>query len=217
MSHAPTLRVGDLLAALRNDFPSLTTSKARFLDSQGLVVPQRTSAGYRLYSAADVERLRFVLRQQRDGFVPLSVIRERLEQLDAGLSHEPLSLAAVEADRASVVSIDEAARVASTSPAAVREMMDAGVIGELSPGRIERDLLPLIAACARYLDSGADIRELRALARVAEREAEAASAAAAPLRRRDDHAHATAAENARLEAAVAVFGAAVRTHGARGL
>ena len=179
-------------------------------------MPQRTSSGYRLYSAADVERLRFVLRQQRDAYVPLSVIRARLEQLDAGLAHESLSLAAVDADRAAVVSIEEAARVAATTPEAVRALIDARIVNELSPGRLERELLPLIAACARYVDSGADIRELRALARVAEREAEAASAAAAPLRRRDDHAQATAAEHVRLDAAVAVFAAAVRTHPMRG-
>lgn len=211
LSHAPTLRVGDLLAALRADFPSLSTSKARFLDAQGLVVPQRTSSGYRLYSAADVERMRFVLRQQRDAYAPLSVIKERLELLDAGLSHEPLSLAAVDADRAAVASIDEAARVASTTPETVRLLVAEGIVAELTPGRFDRDLVPLMAACARYLETGADVRELRALARAATREAEAASAAALPLRRRDDDTGALALESARRDAAAGAFAAVLRS------
>lgn len=210
LSHQPTLRVGDVLGALRPDFPSLTTSKVRFLDAQGLVVPQRTPAGYRLYSPSDVERLRYVLRQQRDAYAPLGVIRDRLELLDAGLSHEPLSLAAVASDRSDIVSIDEAARLAEARPETISLLESEGVISGTAPGLFARADVPLIGACVRYLDSGADVRELRALARVARREAEAAADAAAPLKRRDDLMGVASSREARLDAAAAVFAVLMR-------
>jgi DNA-binding transcriptional MerR regulator len=213
LSHEPTLRVGDVLGALRNDFPSLTTSKVRFLDAQGLVVPQRTPAGYRLYSPSDVERLRFVLRQQRDAYTPLGVIGERLNRLDAGLSHEPLSLAAVAADRSDIVSIDESARLAETTAESIAMFAQEGIVATSAPGLFSRSDVPLMAACARYLDAGADVRELRSLARVARREAESAADAAAPLKRRDDDLGVAASREARLEAAAAVFAALMRRSG----
>lgn len=207
LSHDPTLRVGDVLAALRVDFPSLTTSKLRFLDSQGLVAPGRAPSGYRQYSNADVERVRYVLRQQRDAYAPLSVIKERLDALDAGLAHEPLSLAAAGDAAGGLVSIDDAARLADTTPAVVLALADEGLVTASSPGLFRRTAVPLIAASARYLEAGADVRELRALARAARREVEAALAAAAPLRRRDDRGLEHAASAARVEAAGALFSA----------
>lgn len=79
------LTIGKVLDALREDFPEVSISKIRFLEVEGLVEPARTAAGYRTYSTADVERLRYVLRAQRDRFWPLKVIREALEALDRGL------------------------------------------------------------------------------------------------------------------------------------
>ncbi|MBC7307674.1 MAG: MerR family transcriptional regulator [Dietzia sp.] len=81
-----TLTIGQVLERLRDDFPDVTSSKVRFLEAQGLVTPERTPAGYRLFSAADVERLRYILTAQRDRFWPLKVIREALDALDRGLS-----------------------------------------------------------------------------------------------------------------------------------
>jgi DNA-binding transcriptional MerR regulator len=75
--------IGDVLNQLREEFPDITISKIRFLESQGLVEPERTPSGYRKFSAIDVERLRFVLRQQREHFLPLKVIKDRLEEADA--------------------------------------------------------------------------------------------------------------------------------------
>jgi len=68
------MRISDVLADLGPDFPTVTPSKLRFLEEQGLVEPVRTAGGYRQYSPADLERLRFVLRQQRDRYLPLRVI-----------------------------------------------------------------------------------------------------------------------------------------------
>jgi len=74
------LSIGDVLGLLRQEFPDVTISKIRFLESQGLVNPERTPSGYRKFYDADVDRLRWVLRQQREHFLPLKVIKGRLEQ-----------------------------------------------------------------------------------------------------------------------------------------
>jgi DNA-binding transcriptional MerR regulator len=78
------LSIGEVLSLLRVDFPDVTISKIRFLEGQGLICPERTSSGYRKFHEPDVERLRFVLRHQREHFLPLKVIKERM--VDAGLA-----------------------------------------------------------------------------------------------------------------------------------
>lgn len=78
--------IGAVLDILREDFPDLSVSKVRFLDTQGLVSPQRRESGYREYTDHDIERLRFVLAAQRDRFWPLKVIREALDKFDRGLA-----------------------------------------------------------------------------------------------------------------------------------
>jgi DNA-binding transcriptional MerR regulator len=79
------LSIGAVLALLRPDFPDVTISKIRFLEEQGLVEPNRTPSGYRKFTHADIERLRYVLSVQRDHYMPLRVIREHLDALDRGL------------------------------------------------------------------------------------------------------------------------------------
>jgi DNA-binding transcriptional MerR regulator len=78
------LSIGDVLTLLREEFPDVTISKIRFLESQGLVNPERSPSGYRKFFEGDVERLRWVLRQQREHFLPLKVIRDRLAAGDLG-------------------------------------------------------------------------------------------------------------------------------------
>ncbi|MBI4728433.1 MAG: MerR family transcriptional regulator [Acidobacteria bacterium] len=78
------MSIGEVLAALKEQFPDATVSKIRFLESEGLIEPERTAAGYRKFYQKDLERLRFVLKLQRDQFLPLKVIRERLAAYDAG-------------------------------------------------------------------------------------------------------------------------------------
>jgi DNA-binding transcriptional MerR regulator len=73
------LAIGDVLALLREEFPDITISKIRFLESRGLLVPERTPSGYRKFYEPDVERLRWILRQQREHFLPLKVIKGRLD------------------------------------------------------------------------------------------------------------------------------------------
>ncbi|MCL5948437.1 MAG: MerR family transcriptional regulator, partial [Actinobacteria bacterium] len=73
------LSIGDVLDLIREEFPEITISKIRFLESQGLVNPERTPSGYRKFYEEDVERLKWVLRQQREHYLPLKVIRGKLQ------------------------------------------------------------------------------------------------------------------------------------------
>jgi DNA-binding transcriptional MerR regulator len=79
------LSIGDVLKYLKPEFADISISKIRFLETEGLVEPQRTASGYRKYSHADIARLRYVLSLQRDQYMPLRVIKERLDALDRGL------------------------------------------------------------------------------------------------------------------------------------
>jgi DNA-binding transcriptional MerR regulator len=79
------LSIGEVLSKLRVDFSDITISKIRFLESEGLIEPQRTPSGYRKFTNSDLERLRFVLLAQRDQYLPLRVIKENLDALDRGL------------------------------------------------------------------------------------------------------------------------------------
>jgi DNA-binding transcriptional MerR regulator len=72
------LSIGEVLSLLREEFPDVTISKIRFLESQGLLDPERTPSGYRKFYEEDVDRLRWILRQQRENFLPLKVIKGRL-------------------------------------------------------------------------------------------------------------------------------------------
>ncbi len=71
------LSIGEVLAVLLDEFSDVTISKIRFLESQGLINPERTPSGYRKFSGDEVEKLRYVLRQQKDTFLPLRVIRDQ--------------------------------------------------------------------------------------------------------------------------------------------
>ena len=79
------LSIGEVLGKLRGDFPDVTISKIRFLESEGLIEPQRTPSGYRKFTTVDLERLRYVLLAQRDQYLPLKIIKENLDALDRGL------------------------------------------------------------------------------------------------------------------------------------
>src|SRR6476620_5033940 len=80
----PGMSIGSVLDRLRPDFPDVTISKIRFLESEGLISPQRTPSGYRRFSIEDCERLRYVLTAQRDQYLPQKVIKEQLEAIDSG-------------------------------------------------------------------------------------------------------------------------------------
>lgn len=134
------MSIGSVLDLLRPDFPDITISKIRFLESEGLIRPERTPSGYRRFSVADCERLRFVLTAQRDQYLPLKVIKEQLEAIDSGAA----TLGVREARaRAHSVRTDpdrgsgDGERAAGERAAAPRRL---GVVpGEISPDELRFD------------------------------------------------------------------------------
>src|SRR5918992_4749108 len=85
------LSIGEVLDTVRDEFPDISISKIRFLESEGLIQPRRTDSGYRMFYDQDVSRLRFILQLQRDQFLPLRVIRERLAEYDSNGGMMPTS------------------------------------------------------------------------------------------------------------------------------
>ncbi|MCW2656890.1 MAG: transcriptional regulator, MerR family, partial [Jatrophihabitans sp.] len=118
-----TLTIGDVLAHLKVEYPDLTISKIRFLETEGLVQPERTPSGYRKFSSGDVARLRYVLSQQRDHYLPLRVIKDQLDAIDRGLVPPGTSTDSPRAAHVAVASIQGNAPTAEhfrPAPAAMR-------------------------------------------------------------------------------------------------
>jgi DNA-binding transcriptional MerR regulator len=119
------MSIGEVLEVLSEEFPDVTISKIRFLESQGLVQPERNASGYRQFGDADIERLRWILRQQRDHFLPLKVIRRALERgvdvIDAGADDQPTLWTAVAEAAAQEEIVDEKERIARSEAADARK------------------------------------------------------------------------------------------------
>lgn len=198
-----TRSIGQVLAILRPDFPEISISKIRFLESEGLVAPQRAASGYRRYTDADVERLRYVLEVQREHYVPLRVIREHLDQMDKGLT--PPSLGVVRQPDSSAPG--PAAVGLPPPPSAPRqplrlsrqELLEASGLTETALAELERtqivlpkrgtshytrDALTLAIAARRLGEFGIDGRHLRAFKMSADREVGLVEQAIAPHVRR---------------------------------
>ena len=88
LSERPHLSIGEVLSLLQEDFPDITISKIRFLESQGLLDPERTPSGYRKFYDDDIARLRWILYQQRENFLPLKIIKDRLSRGDVDFEAE---------------------------------------------------------------------------------------------------------------------------------
>ena len=89
MTERSHLSIGEVLNLLQDEFPDITISKIRFLESQGLLDPERTPSGYRKFYEEDIERLRWILRQQKENFLPLKVIKDRLASRSARRRRRP--------------------------------------------------------------------------------------------------------------------------------
>ena len=88
MSDRDYLSIGEVLAQLLEEFPDVTISKIRFLESQGLIEPERTPSGYRKFTTSEVERLRFILREQRTNYLPLRIIKDKLDDDTSDISRD---------------------------------------------------------------------------------------------------------------------------------
>ncbi|GMA31250.1 transcriptional regulator FtsR [Litorihabitans aurantiacus] len=169
-SRKATMNIGAVLAVLKREFPAVSHSKIRFLEEQGLVTPQRTPAGYRVFSEADVERLRFALAAQRDSFLPLRVIRERLAALDAGLGDDvPLPAQPAAAGGGRMLP-DELATLAGASPEQVAELDRAGLISTDAGGRYPASSLTVVQLASELAVHGLDTRHLRLMRSAADRQ-----------------------------------------------
>ncbi len=151
------LSIGEVLSKLRGDFADITISKIRFLESEGLIEPQRTPSGYRKFTSADLDRLRYVLLAQRDQYLPLRVIKENLDALDRGL--EPASATGgVAAPRPTLVSVD-----GETTPASFGEVSDLrlsreellSASGLIDSQLVELETFGLITLRGRHYDNDA--------------------------------------------------------------
>jgi DNA-binding transcriptional MerR regulator len=174
------LTIGAVCKLLAREFPDISISKIRYLEDQKLVSPRRTQGGYRLYSQADVVRLRTILRLQRDEFLPLRVIRQ---ELAAGRADEASAPREAE-QRGRRISLEPAAEAAHSlaeiveqtgvDERVVRELEDHGLVrgegraGERRYGTVDRDIVSAVAELGRY---GVAPRNLRVFRSSAEREA----------------------------------------------
>jgi DNA-binding transcriptional MerR regulator len=189
-SRTPSMSIGAVLAVLQPEFPAVRISKLRFLEEQGLVSPSRTGSGYRMYSQADVERLRFALAAQRDSFLPLKVIREQLADLDAGLPVQGAPGTRVVTRDGELVAPRPTARVGAeeiadltgASVAEVAEMADAGIITADGRGRYPGRAVQVAQAALALARHGISPRHLRTVRTAAQREADVIDQVVAPER-----------------------------------
>jgi DNA-binding transcriptional MerR regulator len=190
VSRSPSMNIGAVLGILKQEFPAVTVSKVRFLEDQGLVAPQRTPSGYRRFSQADVERLRFALAAQRDSFMPLRIIRERLAELDAGVG-ETMAPAArvVSADGEPVgrrlparLRTSELADATGASIEEIATLTGAGLISQDAGGRYDSSAVQIVAVAGALHQHGIDARHLRSIRSAADRQVDLVAQLTAPVR-----------------------------------
>ena len=210
------LSIGAVLAQLRPEFKDLSISKIRFLESEQLVTPNRTSSGYRQFSAADVDRLRYVLAAQRDHYLPLKVIKEQLDAIDRGLEPAtptprlPRSLVSADGpqpvDFATATAVrmtaDELLAEADLSAAQLAELESFGLVSAGPSGYYDADAALAARTLGELLALGLAPRHLRQFRTAADREAAMiAQLVAAQARQRDPDARQRAGEAASSHAA----------------
>src|SRR6202040_4372164 len=190
--------IGEVLAQLRPEFPDISTSKIRFLEAEGLIEPARSRSGYRRFSAHDIERLRYILTVQRDSYLPLRVIRERLA--DGGDAGDGPGAHGAPGDGAGRIPDDMTRRqlldAAEISEAELTELEDYGLIRRVGR-QYGADALAVARAVAALRQYGVQARHLRAVKAAADREANLIEQVVAPqLRQRDPGARDAAARTA---------------------
>jgi DNA-binding transcriptional MerR regulator len=166
--------IGQVLDELRVEFPDISPSKIRFLESEGLIQPLRSSSGYRRFAVADIERLRFILTAQRDEYLPLRVIKERLDGVDGAAADDgdPPTLSMTRSE------LLAAARAAEELLA---ELEDYGLVRRARAYGTQA--LSVVRAAALLAEYGIQPRHLRAIKAAAEREVSLVEQAVAPLTR----------------------------------
>ena len=190
MATRPYLSIGEVLTLLKDEFPDVTISKIRFLESQGLLDPERTPSGYRKFYDNDVARLRWILRQQREHFLPLKVIKGRLvgdtegegegeeQTADVGTripvatSGDPDPLAPPRSGTS--LTLQELATSCALEPDDLKELERYGLIASRTVGGTayyDDDALSAAHVAAGFMKFGVEARHLRMYKTAAEREA----------------------------------------------
>ncbi len=189
---AKAVTIGAVCKALELEFPDISISKIRYLEDQKLLAPRRTQGGYRLYTPEDVQRLRTILRLQRDEFLPLRVIRQELaggrSERDVAPASDTRSLrrASVSRDPGALYSLADVVEETAADPKLVAELVEFGVIrGEVRAGTryfddTEREIVRAVSELARY---GVGGRNLRVFRTSADREAQLLQSILAPALR----------------------------------
>lgn len=180
------MSIGELLKVLKEEFPDVSISKIRFLEGEGLIEPERTSSGYRKFYAGDLARLRFILRLQRDQFMPLKVIRQRMDHFDPSSVEEPTGNGSTKvpegvADEEDLETFDVGVQLSfseliSTSgaeEATVRELEEYGLIDSHSTGDgvyYDEDDLVVARIARDFSKFGIEPRHIRMYRNFADRE-----------------------------------------------
>jgi DNA-binding transcriptional MerR regulator len=222
-----SLSIGEVLGQLRPEFPDITISKIRFLEAEGLIHPERTPSGYRKFSSGDVARLRFVLSEQRDHYLPLRVIKEHLDAIDRGLEPpeagpgtatrrgpRPLAVAeglpgpdAFRPEPSEVrLSRDELLASAGLEPEQLDQLEQFGLLARRGKGgTYDGDALAVASCVAEMARFGIEARHLRAYRTAADREIGLFEQVVTPLmRQRNPEARGRAEEAMRELAALSV-------------
>ncbi|MET7478792.1 MerR family transcriptional regulator [Streptomyces sp. NPDC005648] len=187
------MSIGTVLNALRDEFPEVTISKIRFLESEGLIEPQRTPSGYRKFTVGDVERLGHVLRMQRDHYLPLKVIREHLDAMERGEA-APLPAVGRQRDGEAALEIVEgptAARIGKAELLAaagigedeLKEWESYGLLAPLPDGAYDAETVTVATLVVELGRFGIEPRHLRVMKAAADREAGLVDQVVAPLKR----------------------------------
>ncbi|MEJ7649809.1 MAG: MerR family transcriptional regulator [Nakamurella sp.] len=177
--------IGAVLARLKPDFPEVTISKIRFLETEGLITPERTPAGYRQFSPADIERLRFVLTAQRDHYLPLKVIKDQLDARSRGLEPAtpsprlPRSFGIAIGPETTGSGVDTHLRMTRVELLAasgltteqLRDVESFGLVSIGAGGWYGAEAAQIAAAAAELFAAGLEARHLRPLRTAADREA----------------------------------------------
>jgi DNA-binding transcriptional MerR regulator len=221
------LNIGEVLDRLRPDFPGVTIPKIRFLEDKGLIKPERTPSGYRKFSVQDIDRLRYILRMQRDHYLPLRVIGEHLNAIDRGMEPPPIEPVVPTVPTVALspdgmpspesftrrdnlrLSRKELLKIADVSEELLTQLEQFGLVTpRTGTGHYDTDALVIATTARELAEFGLEPRHLRAFKTAADREVGLVEQVVAPQKRGRD-----AAARGRAEETVSEIAAlSVRLH-----
>jgi DNA-binding transcriptional MerR regulator len=184
MTDNQALSIGEVINLLRDDFPDVSVSKIRFLESQGLIDPGRSESGYRQFDQTDLARLQFILQQQRDHFLPLKVIKSKLTLWERGedLSTKISQPASRLESTGEPLSRDDLLRRSGLTAGQLDELLEAGIMRTLGDPEVFGPDAGIVATEAkRLMDHGLETRHLRAIRLSVDREADLLRQLTSPL------------------------------------